>query len=178
DLEGFRETLARIKAAPKTALVLGAGGTALVVIKELLRQKAAVHLWNRTADRAKALGDRVNGFEVLDGSEIGRVSSTFDVVVNATSVGLKEGDGLPHPDLRFRRGQIVVDVIYHRETQLMKLARAAGATVSGGLPMLLFQGAASFRIWTGAEPNVSAMKQALDDALTKKGMTPIWPSDI
>ncbi len=89
-----------------------------------------------------------------------------ELVVQATSVGLKESDPPLFPTSAFRSGQRVYDMIYaFPETSTMKAARDAGATVENGLGMLLHQGVRAFEIWTGETPPVNAMREALRKAM-------------
>lgn len=165
-----------------SALVLGAGGTAGTIVQALTEMSVSspIHLWNRSVDRAKALLDRMPrpGVNFVPAEKLASVCRSVDLVVNATSVGLNEGDGLPSPNLAFRSGQLAFDVVYHRETEFLKDARKAGAAACGGLPMLLHQGAAAFTIWMRSPAPVELMKDALLKAAQAKGMKPVWPSDI
>ena len=72
-------------------------------------------------------------------------------------------DGLPWDEsISFRPGQTVYDLVYNpAETKLMHQARAAGRGASNGLGMLLHQGALAFKLWTGLEPDLQVMAQAL-----------------
>lgn len=89
-----------------------------------------------------------------------------DLVVQATPVGMKATDVSLLPPEAFRPDQRAFDLIYHvAETVFMKAARAGGAQASNGLGMLLHQGARAFHIWTGMEPAVPAMRQALEKAV-------------
>jgi shikimate dehydrogenase len=68
----------------------------------------------------------------------------------------------------FTEGQMLFDLIYmYPETGIMSEAIAAGAKASNGLGMLLHQGARSFEIWTGKAPNITAMRNALEQAVYK-----------
>jgi len=91
-----------------------------------------------------------------------------DIIVQATPVGMKETDQpLLGPDA-FRAGQRAFDLIYmYPETVFMKQARLGGARTANGLGMLLHQGARAFSIWTGSEPDVAAMRNALQSAVYK-----------
>lgn len=89
-----------------------------------------------------------------------------DLVVQATPVGMKaEDQSLLGPEA-FHSGQRAFDLIYHvSKTVFMKAAEEGGAQASNGLGMLLHQGAKAFRIWTGLEPAVDAMRRALEHAV-------------
>lgn len=182
---GFAQAVTEDMAvSPETALVLGAGGTGQVIVHQLLAlDVGTIYWWNRTPERLGPLVDAlglqgVNVKIVENAGALRAACRESDLVVNATSVGLKDGDGLPVEGLDFRSELAAFDVIYHRDTAFLKNARASGALVCGGLPMLLYQGAAAFEIWTGATAPVDLMKEALLQALKEKGIKPVWPSDI
>jgi shikimate dehydrogenase len=173
DGDGFGQALhydLEFEAEKKTALVLGAGGTARVIIHKLLDIGIErVFLWNRHAERAANLAKEFSGpLSLVSDAQVEAVSNGADLIVNTTSVGLKEGDGLPAPQLSFHIGQCVFDVIYNRETKLLSDARAAGARVVGGTKMLIYQGARAFEIWTAAPAPVEVMHVALEKALRYK----------
>jgi len=84
----------------------------------------------------------------------------YDLVVNATSLGMAGEDALA--EMTLRPELIVVDIVATRhETPLMRRAREAGCLSVDGVLMLLHQGAAAFRLWTGQEAPVDAMRAAL-----------------
>lgn len=89
-----------------------------------------------------------------------------DVVVQATPVGMKPDDQPLLGPAAFRKGQHAMDLIYlYPETVFMKQAKAGGAQIANGLGMLLHQGARAFRIWSGIEPDIAAMREALEKAV-------------
>jgi len=83
-----------------------------------------------------------------------------DLIVNATSLGLKEGDALPLPPEWLQPGQMVYDIVTH-DTPLTLEARERGCLADNGLAMLLWQGAYAFRHWFSRMPDVEAMRRAL-----------------
>ena len=83
-----------------------------------------------------------------------------DLIVNATSLGLKEGDALPMPMEWLSPGQIVYDIVTHH-TPLQRAASERGCLVSDGLSMLLWQGAIAFEHWFGRMPSIELMRAAL-----------------
>lgn len=129
---------------------------------------AALWLVNRTEDRAQvlaremaALGDgKETRLEV--GYPEGKVE--VDVVINATSAGLKPGDPLPYDPKRWEPGRAAAayDLIYRpAETPFLAAAKAVGARTANGLGMLLYQGAAALEIWSGRTAPVAEMRRAL-----------------
>jgi len=163
DWIGFLKALEElVNPKGKRVLVLGAGGTAKAVIYALKRVKAEVYIWNRTEAKAKMLAEKF-GTQILKNLDS---VGDFDVIVNTTSVGLKEDDPPLFDYERIKPKQVVFDVIY-RETPLVKIARKKGAKAANGLKMLLYQGVESFKIWTGEEPPVEKMWNALKEAFLK-----------
>ncbi len=148
----------------RNVLVLGAGGASRAVLYALKRSGANILLWNRTLERAERLAE-VFCAKVVKSPEEGVKSST--IIVNTTSVGLKEDDPPLFDYSTIEAYHTVIDIIYW-DTPLINTARKKGAKTINGLNMLVYQGAESFRIWTGCEPPVKVMKKALEDYLYSK----------
>jgi len=150
--------------AGRDALVLGAGGSARAVVWALRRAGAAdVAIWNRTPERARALAAELGGRAV----EAAEVPGRPEILVNCTSVGLRAEDApfkaLPLDADSLGAGSLVVDLVYRaRGTQLLEAARTRGASVVGGLEILVAQGAASFERWTGRTAPGEAMREAVE----------------
>jgi shikimate dehydrogenase len=145
------------------ALVLGAGGSARAVVWALVTAGAQVTIWNRTSEKAERLALE---FGASSAEAVGLAD--FDLLVNATTVGMgastqasQDLKSLPvDADALGERHQLV-DLAYGAvETELVRAARARGARVVDGLEVLVRQGAASLRIWTGLEPPIEAMRRA------------------
>ena len=138
---------------PATALVLGAGGAGRAAAWALAHAGARVSVWNRTPSRARALANEL-------GVEAAERPTDAELLVNATSVGLRPDDsleGLPLVDAR-----VVVDLVYGRErTPVARWGDERGARVVDGLEVLVSQGARSLAIWTGREPPLEAMRRAV-----------------
>jgi shikimate dehydrogenase len=169
DASGF---LASLPVAPAgmRALVLGAGGAARAVVWALVSEGAEVEIWNRTPKRAVLLAEDLGG-RVIDPGGEALPASGVDLIVNATAVGMgvspdgAEGTGLKALRMDadvFDDRQVVVDLAYGPdETDLTRAARERGATVVDGLEVLVRQGAESFRIWTGIDAPLEAMRRAV-----------------
>jgi shikimate dehydrogenase len=156
--------------AGRRALVLGAGGSARVVVWALRRAGTAeVEVWNRTPDRAVALAAQLGARAVPEP----RGERPAEIVVNCTSVGLdREVDpfkALPIDADEWGAGSLVVDLVYRAGgTRFLEAASARGADVVDGLEILVAQGAASFERWTGR----AAPRQAMRDAAGTIASTP------
>lgn len=166
DATGFLNALPE-EPRGKRALVLGAGGSARAVVWALVTSRVEVAIWNRTVARARRLAEE---FGATTLAPVGDPVSTIDyeLIVNATTVGMgtpgespSDLKGLPlDADCLSVRHQLV-DLAYGpAETELARLARARGAAVVDGLEVLVHQGAASLRIWTGQEPPIETMRRA------------------
>jgi shikimate dehydrogenase len=159
--------------AGRSALVIGAGGAARAAIWALTAAGARVEVVNRTRARAAALATEF-GIELLE-REPRLPVERFEIVVNATSIGLAgarsssldPGGALKALGVaadRFSDHQVVVDLVYGTvPTALVAAASSAGATVVDGLEVLVRQGAESFRIWTGEEPPIDVMSAAVKE---------------
>lgn len=173
DADGFKRALAwdlDYDATGKTVLILGAGGTGRVLAYSLLDLAVEkIYIWNRDPKRLEGAfsldGDGNKISPVESPIEVHQLIKECDLIVNATSVGLKEKDGLPLEGLRFSAQQAVFDVIYHRETKFLAEAKLAGAKTAGGLGMLVYQGAKSFEIWTGKPAPVDLMRETVTQAM-------------
>jgi shikimate dehydrogenase len=165
DVDGFRAFLeedAGVDLEGKSCLVLGAGGAARAVVKALSDLGAArIAIAARTPERGEEVTAQVGHGEsrVCDWNEASAEAEAADVIVNATPVGMREGD--PLPGTSFNSGQVVVDLVYDPpSTEMVERARSAGADAWGGLGMLVHQAAAAFRIWTGQDPPLETMSAA------------------
>jgi shikimate dehydrogenase len=159
----------------KRALVLGAGGAARAVAMALLQAGATlVQVSNRTWARTEILVDAVRersgaGAEAVTSAPWGTPPGDVDLVVNATTMGMRggpaPGEG-PLDHVPFPAGALACDLVYNPEvTPFLETARRSGARTLGGLPMLVYQGALSFQIWTGVEAPVEVMFEAARKAI-------------
>jgi shikimate dehydrogenase len=156
----------------RTALVLGAGGSARAAIWALAGQGASVSLWNRTAERADELVRDLSGAGAGTAAE-GRLApvsgeqaraGSFDLIVNCTAIGMRDEDPFEHLPLdpeRFDADIVVLDLVYAgSESRLVAEARSRNASAIDGLEVLVRQGADSLRIWTGMDPPLDVMRAA------------------
>ncbi len=152
------------------AAIVGAGGAARAAAFALAGEGAAgVTIINRNWDRAAALADSIRrSFQCavdavpLDGSAVGAALREATLLVQATTVGGGAQRALsPIPGGALHPGLFVIDMVYSpEETVLLREARAAGCRALGGLPMLVYQGARAFEIWTGRAAPLQVMRDA------------------
>lgn len=172
DGSGFMEACeeAGVGFAGRRVLILGSGGAAAAIAVALQRAGVgSLTLVNRTPGRAEELRRRLSGTGavpetlVYSQEELAEAAARAEVIINCTYLGMKDGDPLPVPDEYLDGERVICDAVYRAgtETALIRRSRERGAlTVSGGR-MLLYQGVAAQRIWTGREPDVRAMSAAL-----------------
>jgi shikimate dehydrogenase len=146
-------------ASGRSAVVLGAGGSARAAVWALLDAGAAeVRVWNRTASRARALATELGATAVAR-------AGPADVLVNCTAVGLDGSD--PFDRLPLEPGDLagygcVLDLVYTATgTVLVDRAREQGVPAVDGLELLIGQGARSFAIFTGVSASIEAMRAAV-----------------
>jgi shikimate dehydrogenase len=147
----------------KTALVLGAGGSARAAVWALAGEGASVAVWNRTLARADELvRDLGVGATAVDAEQV--ASRSFEVIVNCTAIGMRDEDPFEHLPLdpeRFNSESLLIDLVYAgSESRLVAEARSRSAQAIDGLEILVRQGAESLRIWTGMDPPLDVMRDA------------------
>jgi shikimate dehydrogenase len=167
DVDGFRRAL-RIFLDGSVhgirALLLGAGGAARAALLGLLDEGAAeVLLFNRTSERARAVARRIGGqrarvVPLVSGLE----GERFDLVVNATRLGLDPHDVSPLDFARLGRAGAAMDLVYAREkTPFVRAAERHGVRSTDGMEMLVQQGAVSFERWWERPAPIDAMRAAI-----------------
>ncbi len=176
DGAGFIAALAEavsVEFPSATAVILGAGGAARSVAVALAEKGVPrIAIINRTLAKARGLKALLKlEFPDIEAVAVGLKEKCDDLIisskllVNATSLGM-DGDlkRLPVAVDKLTEGHIVCDLVYGGpgDTALLAAAREKGATLMGGLGMLLHQGAASFKLWTSAQPPIEVMRKALE----------------
>lgn len=173
----------------KSVVILGNGGSARTIAFALAAQTQAarVALAARDATKSKAIAREVEAalgrsVEVVALEDYGARAREFEVVVNTTPLGMGSNHAVtPIPLDAIHPHQIVYDIISNpEETTLMRNARARGASALGGLGMLVHQGVASFKIWTGVDPDpalyyAGIRRQQADTASRKTAATKATP---
>ena len=151
DVAGFELGLrhSKINVLHKSILILGAGGVVPSIIYSLLSMGCKkIFLSNRTVEKAEKIKEKFDDIDILKWGEI----PDFDIIINATSVGLK-GDSL---DLDFNvKDKVFYDVIYNpKETQFLRNARERGNKIENGKLMFIYQANQSFSIWNNVIPKI------------------------
>jgi shikimate dehydrogenase len=170
DGEGFirsfaEETNSTVKG--KRFFLLGCGGGARAIAMTLAFHDAKkIYLHNRTIAKADSLADEINK-KIRPCTEVVRQSidsqkealADCDVLINTTSLGMHPQEGvLPIAESLISPHLIVADIVYNPlMTKLLKTAQRRGCTIAPGLGMLIYQGAAAFKLFTGVDPLVEEM---------------------
>ena len=140
----------------KNILILGAGGAARGILNSFVGS-LSITIANRTREKALQLIGGINDINVKTFDELDK---PFDIVINATSVGLND-TVLPISSSIFGKGCLAYDLMYGRETPFMAQARVAGAQVSDGLGMLVEQAYEAFVIWRNVYPDTKPVIEML-----------------
>lgn len=170
DVGGFRSALEawpEVRIGGARILLLGAGGAARAVVAACRDGEAeSVEIWNRTTGRARGLVRSVGESTPGGGTALSVLESrrdaggAYDLVVNATSLGLEPDDPLPL-ELTDVEASAVFDLVYGRNgTPWTRHAARAGIPARDGLEMLVRQAGLSLRRWLDVEPPLATMREA------------------
>ena len=155
DIDGFKFAIRDIKfdVSNKHILILGAGGVVPSIIYSLKQMKVSkITLTNRTREKAEKLKRLFKNLEIIDWGEI----INFDMIINATSVGLKVYDELKLDFSKVENNKYFYDVIYSpKETNFLKNAKKLGNITENGKKMFIHQAAKAFKIWHDIEPEIN-----------------------
>jgi shikimate dehydrogenase len=160
-----------LKLAGSRVLLLGAGGAGRTAALKLASDNVKeLFLVNRTRSKAEAVAREIRRRYPRVRATVGYAKGSVDLLINATSLGLKPADPLPFDEKKFSifHAEAVYDMIYRpAKTRLLKLAAAKGCRTSNGLGMLLYQGAKALEIWTDRSAPIGIMRRALEKELKK-----------
>jgi len=155
DIDGFELAIKDVNydVEGKRVLILGAGGVVPSIIFALYKMKVlSVTISNRTKSKAENLKSLFNDLEIVDWGEV----SNFDMIINATSIGLKKEDKLNLDFSKFQNSEFFYDIIYNpKETNFLKDGKNLGKKIENGKKMFIYQAAKAFKIWHGIEPKIN-----------------------
>ena len=155
DIEGFERSINDLKLdlMNKKALVLGAGGVVPSIIFALNKMKVSeVIISNRTKSKAESLKDLFKNIKIVEWGEI----PEFDIIINATSVGLKDGDKMNLDISNVGKNKFFYDVIYKpSETNFLKVGKKLGNKTENGKMMFIYQAQGAFKMWHGIQPKIN-----------------------
>ena len=155
DIDGFELSIKKLnyEVSNKKIVILGAGGVVPSIIYALKRMNAhQIYLSNRTKEKAEILKNLFEGVEVIDWGAL----PDFDMIINATSLGLKENDKFGIDFSLTENNRLFFDVIYNPfNTDFSEAGNKPGNKIENGLNMFLFQAQKAFSIWHNIEPNIN-----------------------
>ena len=155
DIDGFELAIkdANYDVEGKKILILGAGGVVPSIIFALYKMRVlSVTISNRTKTKAENLKSLFNDLKIIDWGE----ASSSDMIINATSIGLKKEDKLNLDFSKFQNCEFFYDVIYNpKETSFLRDGKSLGKKTENGKKMFIYQAAKSFKIWHGIEPKIN-----------------------
>ena len=171
DGEGFLRFLScdmEFDPKDKNIAILGAGGAAKAIAFSLAKVRpTGIAIYDLDSEKAAGLIRQLKenfqapGFKLADNIEELNIEDAH-ILINATPVGMRQGDPCLVDEKFIHAGMLVVDLIYNPpETKLLKIAKNKDAQVANGLGMLLYQGVYSFEIWTDQRAPISLMREAL-----------------
>jgi shikimate dehydrogenase len=155
DIIGFETSIKKSKfnIFNKEILILGAGGVVPSIIFALNKMKVSkIIISNRTREKAENLKKLFKNIEIIDWGEV----PNFDMIINATSIGLKKEDQIILDFSSTSKNSLFYDVIYNpKETNFLKTGKKMGNMTLNGKLMFVYQALSAFNIWHGIEPRVN-----------------------
>ena len=140
----------------KKALVIGAGGVSPSVILSVKKSGIKnISVTNRTNEKCIFLKKKFNFLNIVPWGNLESEIKNFDIIINATSLGLKNGDDFEFNFVNTKKEVIYIDTIYNPlETKTFKYLREEGRKVFNGLDMFIYQGQKSFYLWNKVNPEI------------------------
>ena len=140
----------------KNVLIMGAGGVAPSLIYALKKKNInKVFVSNRTPQRAEQIKKKFPFIEIILWEKIAQEIENMDIIINATSLGMKNNPDFEILIEKFKSGLVYYDVIYNPlETKMLKYLKEKKINTYNGLEMFLFQGQRSFSLWNDITPNI------------------------
>ena len=155
DISGFELGIKHLKfeTTGKKILILGAGGVVPSIIFALNKMKVSeITISNRTKDRAESIKNFFKNLKIADWGNI----PEFDMIINATSVGLNKDDQINLDFSKVGKDKFFYDVIYNpKETNFLKIGKKMGNEIENGKLMFIYQAFIAFKVWHGIEPEIN-----------------------
>ncbi len=160
DVYGFDEAFIKRlgeNLTEKKVLILGAGGVAPSIIFSLAKKSIKkIFISNRTLKKAENMKSKFPFIEIILWEDFIKVAENMDIVINTTSLGMKNGNNFEKTLENFKSNLIYYDVIYNpTETPMIKHLSKKGIKTFNGLDMLILQGQKSFFLWNNINPEFS-----------------------
>ena len=140
----------------KKALIIGAGGVSPSVILSIKKSGIKnISITNRTNEKCIFLKKKFNFLSIIPWTNLKSEIKNFDIIVNATSLGLKNGEDFNFNFTNTKNEVIYIDTIYNPlETKTFKYLKEEGRKVFNGLDMFIYQGQKSFYLWNKINPEI------------------------
>ena len=155
DIIGFQKSVEDFKydLNNKEVFILGAGGVVPSIIFALIKMKVSkIIISNRTREKADVLKKSFKNIEIVDWGK----APNFDMIINATSLGLKKKDRINVDFLSTIKNKFFYDVIYNpQETNFLKVGKELGNRTLNGKMMFIYQALSAFYLWHGLKPDVN-----------------------
>ena len=154
DIEGFMHSIknSKFNVTGKKVLILGAGGVVPSIIFALSKMNVfKIIVSNRTRDKAENLKLLFKNIKVANWGDV----PEFDMIINATSIGLKKDDEINLNFSKIGKNKFFYDVIYNpKETNFLKVGKSLGCRIENGKLMFIYQALAAFRVWHKINPEI------------------------
>ena len=155
DIKGFELSIKNLKynIIGKKVMILGAGGVVPSIILALNNMKVSeIIISNRTKKKAQELKNLFKNLKIVDWGEIPK----FDVIINATSVGLNKNDEMNLDFSNVGKDKLFYDVIYNpKETNFLKIGKKLGNEIANGKLMFVYQALLAFNLWHDIQPKIN-----------------------
>jgi len=155
DIDGFELSIKKLKfdLFNKKVFILGAGGVVPSIIYALNKMKVSkIFISNRTKEKAENLKNLFNNLNIVDWGDI----PDFDMIINATSLGLKKEDKINLDLSSVGKNKFFYDVIYNpKETNFLTIGKELGNKIENGKLMFIYQAHSAFNIWHKVKPEIN-----------------------
>jgi|TARA_B110000037_G_scaffold127957_1_gene145458 shikimate dehydrogenase len=155
DISGFELGIknSKFEVIGKKILILGAGGVVPSIIFALNKMKVSeIFISNRTKYKAESLKNFFKNLKIVDWGDI----PEFDMIINATSVGLNKDDQINLDLSKIGKNKFFYDIIYNpKETNFLKMGKKMGNEIENGKLMFIYQALTAFKVWHGVEPEIN-----------------------
>ena len=138
-------------------MIFGAGGVTSSIIYSLVKKNIKkISISNRTTKKAITLKKKFPFIEIVFWENINEKSHEMDIIINATSLGMKDGKNFQQTIKKFKTDLIYYDIVYNPlETTMLKNFKEKQIKVFNGLEMFLYQGQKSFYLWNKINPEIN-----------------------
>ena len=155
DINGFQLAIKKLnfEIQNKKIFILGAGGVVSSLVFALNKMGVAeITITNRTKQNAENLKKFFKNLKIIDWGEIPQ----FDVIINATSIGLNKNDNIKLDFTKVGKNKLFFDVIYNpKETNFLKIGKRLGNQSENGKLMFIYQALSAFKLWHGISPEIN-----------------------